>query len=317
MVLAGAWGWSPLTEPFPATRRTAALHGPTSPPATEVFRDQVTVSVLQRAATATAWPAATLEQLGEARLRRRRHRQRPEGPVASAQIWAARPEEPRRAAGQAPVRRRPRWWPHRGRRGAAGARGRRRPATASRPCAPRRSSPSRPREPTRRSAARRRPERSVPLVTTPRLARATARAGRRPRPGAAAASVSSRALRGVTTSRSSPWRRTVRRSGTSISPSRITSDTEAPCGSRSSPTSTPCIRETGLIATCSRSAATRSSGAASTSRPRGSELPGDPEQADDPRQRRTGEQGVDHHHHEDDVEEVAPPRRPPRPAGSW
>jgi hypothetical protein len=41
-------------------------------------------------------------------------------------------------------------------------------------------------------------------------------------------------------------------------------------GSRSSPTSTPCIFDTGLIVTCSRSAATRSSGAASTSSDRGS-----------------------------------------------
>ena len=48
-------------------------------------------------------------------------------------------------------------------------------------------------------------------------------------------------------------------------------ETDAPWGSRSSPTSTPCIRETGLIVTWSRSAATRSSGAASISSPRGSE----------------------------------------------
>ena len=61
------------------------------------------------------------------------------------------------------------------------------------------------------------------------------------RPARSRSSVARASLRGVTTSRSSPWRRTVRRSGTSVSPSRITSDTEAPAGSRSSPTSTPCI----------------------------------------------------------------------------
>ena len=43
---------------------------------------------------------------------------------------------------------------------------------------------------------------------------------------------------------------------------------EAPGGSRSSPTSTPCRRECWVIRTWSRSAATRSSGAASTSRSR-------------------------------------------------
>ena len=51
----------------------------------------------------------------------------------------------------------------------------------------------------------------------------------------------------------------------------MTIDTDAPGGSRSSPTSTPCICETGLIVTWSRSAAIRSRGAASTSSPRGSE----------------------------------------------
>ena len=75
----------------------------------------------------------------------------------------------------------------------------------------------------------------------------------------------------MTTSRWSPARRTVRRSGTSVWSSRITRETDAPWGSRSSPTSTPCISDRGLIVTWSRSAATRSSGAASTSRSRGSE----------------------------------------------
>ncbi len=44
-----------------------------------------------------------------------------------------------------------------------------------------------------------------------------------------------------------------------------------PTGSRSSPTSTPCMCDVGLIVTWSRSAAIRSSGAASTSSPRGSD----------------------------------------------
>ena len=63
----------------------------------------------------------------------------------------------------------------------------------------------------------------------------------------------------------------MRRSGTSACPSRTTIDTDDPAGSRSSPTSTPCIFDTGLIVTWSRSAATRSSGAASMSSPRGSD----------------------------------------------
>ena len=54
-------------------------------------------------------------------------------------------------------------------------------------------------------------------------------------------------------------------------------ETDAPCGSRSSPTSTPWSRETGLIVTWSMSAATRSSGATSRSSWRGSELPGHPQ----------------------------------------
>ena len=96
-------------------------------------------------------------------------------------------------------------------------------------------------------------------------------AGRPPETSRSRSPVASRSLRGVTTSRSSPVRSDVRASGTMISPSRITSETEAPRGSRSSPTSTPCICERGLIVTWSRSAATLSSGAASTSSPRGSE----------------------------------------------
>ena len=53
-------------------------------------------------------------------------------------------------------------------------------------------------------------------------------------------------------------------------PSRTISETEEPLGSRSSATSTPCISDFGEIVTISRSAAIRSSGAASTSRSRGS-----------------------------------------------
>ena len=82
--------------------------------------------------------------------------------------------------------------------------------------------------------------------------------------------MASRSLRGVTTRTSSPWRSTVRRSGTSVLPSRTISATDEPGGSRSSPTSTPCISDFGEIVTCNRSAATRSNGAASTSRSRGS-----------------------------------------------
>ena len=131
------------------------------------------------------------------------------------------------------------------------------------------------------------------------------------------ASVASRCLRGVTTSRSSPWRRTVRARARARCPSRITSETEAPGGSRSSPTSTPCSLDAGLIVTCSRSAATRSSGAASTSRPRGSERRVDPQAPRHRRQRRAGEQGVDHDDHEHDVEEPLGAGRRPRRAGSW
>ena len=57
-----------------------------------------------------------------------------------------------------------------------------------------------------------------PGASAARPCRATAPAGRSATPGAAAPRWSSRTLRGVTTSRSSPWRRTVRRSGTSDSP---------------------------------------------------------------------------------------------------
>ena len=73
-------------------------------------------------------------------------------------------------------------------------------------------------------------------------------------------------------------RRTVRRSGTRVWPSRMIIETDGPAGSRSSPTSTPCICEAGLIVTWSRSAAIRSSGAASMLEAARLGAPGHPEQ---------------------------------------
>ena len=109
------------------------------------------------------------------------------------------------------------------------------------------------------------------LYGAPTCGRASARGGRARRPCAAAGRSRSRCPRGVTTSTSSPRRRTVRRSGTIARPSRTTIDTDDPAGSRSSPTSTPWSSDTGLTVTCSMSAATRSSGATSKSSCRGSE----------------------------------------------
>ena len=60
--------------------------------------------------------------------------------------------------------------------------------------------------------------------------------------------------------------------GTNVAPSLTTSETEAPTGSRSSPISTPASLEPLGTWICSRSADTRSSGAASTSMSRASSL---------------------------------------------
>ena len=116
-------------------------------------------------------------------------------------------------------------------------------------------------------------------------------------------SVCSRSLRGVTTSRSSPWRSTVRRSGTRVSPSRMTIETDDP------------VREPQLTDLDAVHLRDRADGHLQQVggdpferrrlhlQPARLGAPGDLEHPRHQRQGRAGEQGVDHDHHEDHVEE--------------
>ncbi len=150
----------------------------------------------------------------------------------------------------------------------------------------------------RRSARRQRRD-----PTGSRARRASGPAGRGPRP-CAAAGPSARAGRGESprAGRHHGAGRYVVRAR-SPAPLAPPSTPTSPGGSRSSPTSTPCSRETGLIVTCSMSAATRSSGATSRSRLRGSERRVTRRRLATAGQGRAGEQRGDHDDHEDDVEE--------------
>ena len=241
MVVAGAWGWPALTEPLPGRRARPALRRtPPSPPGPRCFRDQVVVSVFN-GSTRARLAGATIEQLERARLRRRATSATPRSPGRAPR--SGRPTRQNPAVGwSSGSSRRPRSSAPRstGSRSARASsswsgeklhvaaqeggrvregRGRRdvlQPAGLLSPVSPRSAPASRLAGPLREPAAVR--DLAQPLLGGHRAA-----------------------LRGVTTSRSSPWRRTVRRSGTSTSPCRMTSETEAPCGSRSSPTSTPCM----------------------------------------------------------------------------
>ena len=164
-----------------------------------------------------------------------------------------------------------------------------------------------------RPSAERRPSRVGGRATAP-----AAPAGRPSRPARSRSSVFSRSLRGVTTSRSSPCRSTVRRSGTRIV---AVADDQRHRRTRRAAAAPPPRRraccDTGLIVTWSRSAAIRSSGRRLDLETARLRAPGHLEHPGDERQRRPGQQRVDDDHHEDDVEQPLGAGRPPRRAGWW
>ena len=92
MVVAGAWGWRALTEPLPDNAPTPLCTDTTVTAGTEVFRDQVAVSVFNGSSRARL-AAATLEQLGERGFVGADTGNAPK-PLARTQIWAADPKNP-------------------------------------------------------------------------------------------------------------------------------------------------------------------------------------------------------------------------------
>ena len=98
---------------------------------------------------------------------------------------------------------------------------------------------------------------------------------------------------------------TVRARAPASRPSRTTSETDAPAGSRSSPTSTPCSRELRADRHLQQVGGDPLQRRRLDVEVARLEAPRHPQPRADPRQRRAGDQGVDHHHHEHDVEELA------------
>jgi hypothetical protein len=92
MVVAGAWGWRALTAPLPDTGPSPLCTETTVAAGTEVFRDQVAVSVFN-GSTRSRLAAATLEQLAERGFVGADTGNAP-NQLARTQIWAADPENP-------------------------------------------------------------------------------------------------------------------------------------------------------------------------------------------------------------------------------
>lgn len=92
MVVAGAWGWRALTQPLPDTAAAPLCSDTTVTAGTEVFRDQVAVSVFN-GSTRSRLAAATLEQLEERGFIGADTGNAPDR-LARTQIWAADKKNP-------------------------------------------------------------------------------------------------------------------------------------------------------------------------------------------------------------------------------
>ena len=296
LVLVGIWGWNAATKPFPAKTEPPKCVATSIDAGEKVFPQQVTVSVYN-ASDRNGLAGQTMAELVEQGFTKGDTGNAPgNARVPVAAIWTDTPKNPdvlllaSRLGKSAEVVRRDsagvgvtlvvgddfaKLLP--GKKAVVAERG------------------HRDLQPARQLSSSQRPLRRGPSHWASRPPSETWRSR---------SSVLSRSFRGVTTNRSSPCLRTVRRSGTRMSPSRMTSETDAPTGSRSSPTSTPCMCDVGLIETWSRSAAIRSSGRGLDVQPPWLGPARDAEDPRDPGKGRPGQQGVDHDHHEDQVEQA-------------
>ena len=223
MLLGVTWGWAQMTKPFPGKVDAADLRRHGVPRGRRAVRPGRHGQRAQRQRPR----GAGRPHPGAARRRTASPRARPATPpraprsTTPSEIWVDDADNPARQAGRAPGSARCRVVEHpetdRGRR----HRGGRRPV---------RRAPAGP------AVGRRSTDDAV--VCSPPV-RAERSLSARPshwasRPRAltwrSRSSVLSRCLRGVTTSRSSPCLSTVRRSGTSVSPSRMIIETDEPRG---------------------------------------------------------------------------------------
>jgi LytR cell envelope-related transcriptional attenuator len=92
MAVAGAWGWQALTQPLPDNAPAPLCSDTTVAAGTDVFRDQVAVSVFN-GSSRSGLAGATLELLQERGFVGADTGNAPQ-PVAGVQIWATDPENP-------------------------------------------------------------------------------------------------------------------------------------------------------------------------------------------------------------------------------
>ena len=92
MVAAGAWGWQALTQPLPDNEPPPLCSDTTVAAGTDVFRDQVAVSVFN-GSSRSGLAGATLELLEERGFVGADTGNAPQ-PVRGVQIWAVDPENP-------------------------------------------------------------------------------------------------------------------------------------------------------------------------------------------------------------------------------
>jgi hypothetical protein len=92
LLMAGAWGWQALTQPLPDSGPAPLCTDTTVGAGTEVFRDQVAVSVFN-GSTRSGLASATLELLEERGFVGADTGNAPQR-VKRVQIWAADPENP-------------------------------------------------------------------------------------------------------------------------------------------------------------------------------------------------------------------------------
>lgn len=92
MLVAGAWGWQALTQPLPDNEPPPLCTDTSVAAGTDVFRDQVAVSVFN-GSSRSGLAGATLELLEERGFVGADTGNAPQ-PVKGVQIWAADPQNP-------------------------------------------------------------------------------------------------------------------------------------------------------------------------------------------------------------------------------
>ncbi len=93
MLLAGVWGWTALTKPFPTNEAAPLCTDTTAATGSQIYRDQVVVSVYN-ASTRSGLANATMEQLEERGFVAADSGNAP-AKIKGVQIWS---DEPRNAA---------------------------------------------------------------------------------------------------------------------------------------------------------------------------------------------------------------------------